>query len=98
MSMMKRKFEEARDTFHYFVQCDFGDGLAWLERDDTSRYALLRDLRSGEIKDVTAILECNPVENVCNDVTEYFQLISREGDPLTETSRERARIYDRESA
>lgn len=58
------------DAMLYFIQCDFGKlGLAWLERSDTSRTALIRDILSGEVQDVTAILECNPVEHVCSDVT-----------------------------
>lgn len=94
MSMMKRRLEQARDTMHYFVQVDLGDSLVWPERPDTSRKALLRDLRSKELKDVETILECNPFEGTCRDVTEDFLTFALEGDPLTETPAQRARIYD----
>jgi hypothetical protein len=84
------------DQMLYFVQCDFGRrGLAWVERSDCSRKATIRDIRSGELEDVICVLECNPVETICRDVTEDFLTFAREGDPLTETERERARIYDR---
>lgn len=93
MSMMKRKFEEARDRTLYFVRVSDGDSY-WPERVCASRKTLLQDLRSGEIKNEVEILECNPVEGTCRDVTEDFRDWAREGDPLTETPAARARIYD----
>lgn len=63
----------ANDVFTYFVLADFGKaGVAWVERsaNDADRRTTLADITSGQWSDVVTILECNPVENVCNDVTE----------------------------
>lgn len=57
----------------YFVECDFGKlGKAFLEtdRDRNSRQDVIDNILSGEYRDVVTILECNPVERTCRDVTE----------------------------
>ena len=63
----------AHDVFTYFVLADFGkSGIAWVERsiNDADRRTTVTDITSGQWGDVMTILECNPVENICNDVTE----------------------------
>jgi hypothetical protein len=64
---------KAHDMFTYFVLADFGRaGVAWVERstNDADRRTTVADITSGQWGDVVTILECIPVENVCNDVTE----------------------------
>lgn len=64
---------KAHDVFTYFVLADFGKaGIAWVERsvNDADRRTTVADITSGQWGDVMTILECNPVENICNDVTE----------------------------
>lgn len=63
----------AKDIFTYFVQADFGrGGLAWVERsvNDADRKTTIADIASGQWGDIRQILEVNPAENVCNDVTD----------------------------
>ncbi len=64
---------KAHDVFTYFVLADFGKaGIAWVERsvNDADRKTTVADITSGQWGDVMTILECNPAENICNDVTE----------------------------
>jgi len=61
------------DRMFYFVLADYGDrGLAFIEA-DVGRNSLRRvivDIATGEIAaPPLQILECNPVEHVCNDIT-----------------------------
>lgn len=79
-----------KDAMIFFVQVDLGRlGLVWLERDDTTRQELINDIREGQIVDVTAVLECNPVENICNDVTEdILQEAQREHEPIEAADRQ----------
>lgn len=63
------------DTMIYFVQINFGKriGTAFVERDtaDMDRKTTIQDIRDGQWRgDVVKVLECNPVENICNDVTD----------------------------
>lgn len=56
----------------YFVECDFGRiGRAFVEidRDRNSRQSVIEDIASGEYRDVLTVLEMNPVEGRCRDVT-----------------------------
>ncbi len=62
-----------QDVFTYFVLADFGKaGVAWVERsvNDADRKTTVADISSGQLGDVMTILECNPVENIRNGVTE----------------------------
>ena len=57
----------------YFVECDFGKlGKTFIEtnRDRNSRQDVIDNILSGEYRDVITVLECNPVERTCRDVTE----------------------------
>lgn len=60
------------DQMIYFVQCRYKSGLAWAERDpaNMSRRDTIADIMTGDLEHVVTILECNPVEHLCSDVTE----------------------------
>ena len=60
-----------QDVIRYFVLCEYKSGLAWAERatHNMSRKETLIDIRSGELPNVQQILECNPFEHICSDVT-----------------------------
>lgn len=60
-----------RDLMIYFVLCQYKSGLAWTERDPANmdRANTIADICSGELPDVVTVLECNPVEHICSDVT-----------------------------
>lgn len=57
----------------YFVECDFGRlGRSFVEidRDRNSRQSVIDDIASGKYRDVLTVLEMNPVEGRCRDVTD----------------------------
>lgn len=60
------------DAMTYFVLCRYKSGLAWAERDpaNMSRRDTIADIMTGDLENIVTILECNPVEHVCSDVTE----------------------------
>jgi hypothetical protein len=60
------------DRMQYFVLCQYKSGLSWAERDPANmdRKNTIEDICSGELPDVVMVLECNPVEIICRDVTE----------------------------
>lgn len=60
------------DNTIYFVLCRFKSGLVWAERDpaNMSRRDTIADIMTGDLENIVTILECNPVEHVCSDVTE----------------------------
>jgi hypothetical protein len=60
------------DLMIYFVQCRYNSGIAWAERDSAnmSRRDTIADIMTGDLSNVIQVLECNPVEHVCSDVTE----------------------------
>ena len=61
------------DRMLYFVLADFGDdGHAFVETDiaRNSLRQVIVDIAKGEIKRPVYILECNPAERICNDVTQ----------------------------
>lgn len=62
---------QTSDKMIYFVLCAYGSGQAWAERDpaNMSRRETIIDIRSGELPNVLQVLECNPVEHICSDVT-----------------------------
>jgi hypothetical protein len=78
--------KSSSDQMLYFVKADFGRlGQAFVETDpdSNSRLQVVADIFTGEIKNPLQILECNPVEGTCRDVTED---IARDV---------RAHVYDR---
>jgi hypothetical protein len=61
------------DQMLYFVKADFGRlGKAFVETDPdrNSRLQVVADIFTGEIRSALQVLECNPVEGTCRDVTE----------------------------
>jgi hypothetical protein len=61
------------DRMLYFVLADFGkDGHAFVETDiaRNSLRQVIVDIATGDIKRPVQILECNPAERICNDVTQ----------------------------
>lgn len=60
------------DTMIYFCLVRYKSGLQWAERDpaNMSRRDTIADIMTGDLKNVVTILECNPVEHLCSDVTE----------------------------
>ena len=62
-----------KDRMFYFVMADFGDaGHAFVETDiaRNSLRQVIVDIAKGEIGRPVQILECNPAERICNDVTQ----------------------------
>lgn len=60
------------DQVLYFIECDFGKlGRSFVEidRDRNSRKSVIEDIACGEHRDVVTVLELNPVEGHCRDVT-----------------------------
>jgi hypothetical protein len=60
------------DRMLYFVLCRYGKAASWAERDvtDMDQRTTIAQIRSGDLPNVVTVLECNPVEHVCSDVTE----------------------------
>lgn len=57
----------------YFVEVDLGRlGLTFreIDRDRNSRACVIEDIASGEYRDVVTVLEANPVDGGCRDVTD----------------------------
>lgn len=61
-----------KDQMTYIAVCSSKTGNYVRERDvaDTDRKTTVADISSGEIEDVVQVLEVNPVEGTCRDVTE----------------------------
>lgn len=62
-----------KDRMFYFVLADFGaSGHAFVETDiaRNSLRQVIVDIATGEIRRPVQILECNPAEGICNDITE----------------------------
>lgn len=59
------------DRSFYSVICDLGKCLYTpeIELDEMSLPQIIRDVRAGQLENVRAILEFNPAEGWCNDVT-----------------------------
>lgn len=60
------------DRMIYFVLCQYKSGVEWTARDpaNMSRRDTIADIITGDLANVVTVLECNPVENICNDVTD----------------------------
>jgi hypothetical protein len=62
------------DRMLYFVMADYGDaGHAFVETDiaRNSLRQVIVDIAKGDIARPIQVLECNPVEGTCRDVTEH---------------------------
>ena len=77
-----------KDRMLYFVMADFGHtGHAFVETDiaRNSLRQVIVDIATGEIRRPVQIIECNPGERICNDVTrdvarEVYSRLSDSGD------------------
>ncbi|WP_269580816.1 hypothetical protein [Roseibium sp. Sym1] len=60
------------DRTFYSVICDLGKCLYTPETDlaDMNLGRIIRDVQAGQLEDVRAVLEFNPAEGWCNDVTD----------------------------
>ena len=60
------------DRAFYFVECAFRSGNAFveIERHRMSRQQIVEDILHGQYTDVVTVLECNPAEHICDDITE----------------------------
>jgi hypothetical protein len=57
------------DHMVYFVLCGPGTWLPERKLSDMDRATTVRDIATGQFEGVVQVLECNPVEGICNDVT-----------------------------
>jgi hypothetical protein len=62
------------DRMMYLVISDHKDGpIIWeIQLHRMDRATVARDLRHGQYEDVLAVLEINPVEGICREVTNEF--------------------------
>lgn len=60
------------DTSIFSVICELGNSLYTPEMDlaDMRKRQLIEDIRTGQFEEVRAVLEFNPVEGWCSDITE----------------------------
>ena len=60
------------DRTLYFIECAFRSGNAFveIERHRMSRQQIVDDILHGQYTDVVTVLECNPAEHICDDITE----------------------------
>ena len=60
------------DTSFFSIICELGNSLYTPEIDltDMRRLQLVEDIRNGQIENVRAVLEFNPEEGWCNNITE----------------------------
>jgi hypothetical protein len=71
------------DRMLYLVVSDHKDGpVIWeVSLSDMDLATVAKDIKSGQYRDVLAVLEINPVERICREVTRDFQsLIDRNPD------------------
>lgn len=59
------------DRMIYIVFSDHAGGAYVRERDfcDSDRETTVQDILHGQCGDVVKVIECNPIEGICNDVT-----------------------------
>jgi hypothetical protein len=61
-----------KDQMIYLVVTADQDGASLPERklSDLDRATTVKDIASGQYEDLIQVIECNPVEGICRDVTE----------------------------
>lgn len=59
------------DRTLYFIECAFTSGNAFVEveRHRMTRQQVVDDILHGQYEDVVTVIECNPVEHICDDIT-----------------------------
>lgn len=80
-----------KDHMAYITIISHPDGPYVPERDvaDMDRKSTVEDIACGELEDVLQVIECNPVEGTCRDVTEDIAwevsaIWSANGEPLSD--------------
>lgn len=70
------------DTSFFSIICELGNSLYTPEIDlaDMRRLQLIEDIRDGQFENVRAILEFNPEEGWCNNITEEVLAEATDGD------------------
>ncbi len=83
------------DQMAYIIVCAHKDGAYLPERNvsDLDRKTLVKDIAEGQHTDMIQVLEINPVEKLCSDVTEAIawevcQQWAAEGEPLSDWQRD----------
>jgi hypothetical protein len=78
------------DQMVYLVVMDHKSGAYFPEQSvaETDRKTVVRDIASGQYDGLLQVLELNPVEGICRDVTEdicreVMNTFANEGEPLT---------------
>ncbi len=80
-----------KDHMAYIVVCDSGNGGYLPERklSDLDRATVVKDIADGQYEGLTQVIELNPVEGICRDVTEDIAwevsaIWSANGEPLSD--------------
>lgn len=76
-----------KDRMIYLVLCSHKDGAFLPERAaaDLDRATTVKDIADGQFDNVIQVLECNPVEGTCRDVTdEILAAAGRSEDEITD--------------
>lgn len=80
-----------KDHMAYIVVCDSSDDAYLPERklSDLDRATVIKDIADGQYEGLTQVLEINPTEGTCRDVTEDIvwevsELWSRDGEHLSD--------------
>ena len=90
--MARIKFDVRKNIIEdhtvYIVVCGRGGYLPERNLSDLDRATTVRDIAHGQYEDVVQVLECNPAEGICRDVTEDIcgevcDLWADDGEPLT---------------
>nr|WP_319383198.1 hypothetical protein [uncultured Roseibium sp.] len=87
------------DTSIFSIICEIGNCLYTPEVDlaDMRAHKLVEDIRTGQLERVRAVLEFNPVEGWCNDITEdVMRKAFPERDDLRECAPENWSDYEAE--
>ena len=84
-----------KDQMIYLVIGTDKDGAYLPERklSDLDRATTVKDIAAGQYEDLIQVIELNPVEGICRDVTEDIAwevsaLWSRDGEPLSDRQRD----------
>lgn len=86
---------QIQDHMSYLVVAAHKDGAYLPERklSDLDRVTTVKDIAAGQYEDLTQVIEFNPAEGICRDVTEDIAwevsaLWSRDGEPLSDWQRD----------
>ena len=68
------------------------------EVSDMGRMTTVADIASGQIENLVQVLECNPLEGICHDITEsiarsVMNVWAASGEPLSDWKREFVELH-----